>query len=498
MTKSFWLAHSNRILIWTVLLAAILFAALYFLTAIPRLLYPYDLDFVEDGILMTALRLANHQPIFIPPQADFVPHVYMPLYPWLGGFLLKVFGSGFLALRLLSLGATILSGGLIYRIARRESGQDWVGLVSAGLFLGGYQINGFSYELGRVDTLFVALTLAGLARGSYAGSNRALIEAAILLALAFWTKQTALIAGLGLGGYLLLTIGRRAWLFGLTFAALTLMPVAILHIQTEGWFLYYTFHIASLNPVTFERLLNFVGGELLGLMAALMAMAVGAVFLTVRQTGWIGIWKQPWFIWIGIGIFISGMGRASVGGNLNNRMMAYTLLCLAPALLVEGSNSFFGYKKSRPVWPTAMISILILVQFVWGAYNPWRYIPTPAIHQSGDRLIEKIAAVDGEVLVMMHPSYAWLAGKRPSAQVAAMWHARERGTQPLPPDFTDRMKTQYYRAIFSDQTLFETEPALQRLLDTYYQPLESLGPVQVPGTNTGLATQPVLIYGPKP
>ena len=50
-----------------------------------RVAYPYDIDFVEDGMLMQALRVAAGQPVFIAPNAEFAPHVYMPLYTWLGG-----------------------------------------------------------------------------------------------------------------------------------------------------------------------------------------------------------------------------------------------------------------------------------------------------------------------------------------------------------------------------------------------------------------------------
>jgi hypothetical protein len=468
---------------------------MYFVTAIPRILYPYDLDFVEDGILMASLRLANNQPIFVPPQADFVPHVYMPLYSWLGAVFFKVVGPSYLPLRLLSFAAVISTAGFIYWIARREGGPGWLGLVCAGLFLGGYRINGFWYELARVDSLFVALALTGLAWGTYdAGSKLGLVGSASALALAFLTKQTGLILGVGMGIYLLAKVGRQAWLYWLTYSLLTITPVLIFDELTDGWFLYYTYHIASINPVELQRVVNFVGFELLVLMGGLSLMAITAALLTFQQAGWRGIWQQPWLIWLGLAILISGLGRASVGGNLNNRMMAYTLLCLMPGLLVYSLN---GYAKSLLRWQYSIILTLILIQFALGVYNPLRYLPTPTMQQSGDRLIAKIAAEDGEVLVLMHPYYAWLAGKRPSAQIAALWHARERGTLPLPPDFTSRLKSHYYAAIISDNSLFETEPEVQQLLDTFYTPAETLTPDEAPPTITGMIVRPEILYRPK-
>jgi 4-amino-4-deoxy-L-arabinose transferase-like glycosyltransferase len=491
-----WRLNHNGILWRLAVLIAILFAVLYFFTAIPRLLYPYDLDFIEDGVLMTALRLAENRPIFIPPQAEFTPHVYLPLYPWLGSLLFKAFGPGFFWLRLLSLAAAMMSGGLIFGIARRESGQTWLAVICAGLFLGGYRLNGFWYELARVDSLFVGLSLAGLSLGVYGRhTRRGLIAAAVGLALAFWSKQTGLLLGLGFGLYLLTRQGRRTWPYWLTFGLLTAIPVIVLNNRTNGWFLYYTFHIARINPLQAGRVLHYIGYEVLGSMAGLSVMAIGTGLLRWRRVGLKGLWSQPWLVCIGLGVVISGLGRASVGGNINNRMLAYTLLCAVPALL---SREWDRHPAFLPRWQNVIGPLLVISQFALGVYNPLRYIPTPAMRPGGDRLIADLTAIDGEVLVLMHPYYAWLAGKRPSAQIAAMWHARERGTLPLPTDFVARIEAHYYAVIISDESLFETEPALRQLLHTHYTPLKALAPTEAPPTTTGMVVRPQVVYVPQP
>jgi 4-amino-4-deoxy-L-arabinose transferase-like glycosyltransferase len=474
--------------------AAVFFGVMYVITAIPRLLYPYDLDFIEDGLLMTSWRFATGQPVFLPPNADFVPHVYMPLYSWLGSLLFALTGPGFAPLRWLSFTALLTCTGLIFGAARRESGQSWLGLVCAGLLLGGYRINGFWYELARVDMLFVALTLSGLTLVTYSSDkNLGLMGAGTILALAFLTKQTGLIFGLSALFYLLIAVGPQAWWFGMTFGLLALIPVVGLNWLTAGWFGYYTFHIASVNPIAFERIIHYLGPELLGQMAGLSLMAMTAGVLGYRRVGWRMIIGQPWLIWIGVAALVSGLGRASVGGNLNNLMPVYTLLCLAPALLWR---AWSGAGQASN-WQAGLISGLVLAQFALGVYNPLRYIPTPEMRQSGDRLIKTIAATEGEVLVLMHPYYTWLAGKTPSAQMAALWHARERGAQPLPQDLVERIKNHYYAVIISDNSLFETEPALQQLLHTYYQPAQTLEPDDAPATLTGMVVWPAVVYVPK-
>ena len=277
------------------------------------------------------------------------------------------------------------------------------------------------------------------------------------------------------------------------------IPALLLNYSSEGWFFYYTFQIAGVNPVKLERIASFVGYELLIVMGGLSAMAVTAAFFCFRRDGFAGILQQPWFWWIGLAIIVSAIGRASVGGNLNNRMAAYTLLCLSPALLV-GQMELLSVQLRYKL--TALVALLVLLQFAIGVYNPLRYIPIQQMRNSGDRFIETIAATEGEVLVLMHPYYTVLAGKTPSAQIAAMWHARQRGSLSLPPDFTARLKNQHYNLIISNDSIFENDPALQALLNKHYNIDKTtnshLYDDLAPATNTGMVVQPQIIYRPKP
>jgi 4-amino-4-deoxy-L-arabinose transferase-like glycosyltransferase len=476
-----------------VVLIALAFIGLYLLTALPRIFYPYDLDFIEDSLLMQSLRVANGLPIFVPPSVDFVPHLYMPLYSWLGGLLIKIFGVGYAPLRLLSFAATIASAVMIYLIVRRESGQRWIAFVCAGLFLGGYRISGFWYELVRVDSLFVALSLGGCALGIYAGrSNRRLMLAAIVLTLAFFTKQTSLLFGVALAFYLLITIGRRVWLFIGAYAIFVFGSLVVINALTDGWFIYHTFAIAASDPIEGGRIINYLQFELFGVMALLSVMAIIVGGLSWHRLRLQALRNRPWLIVIGAAAIISGVGRASAGGNVNNLMIVYAFLCLSPALLWRETES-----RGRSKTWSRLIPIGLVLQFMLGVYNPLRYIPTSEMRQAGDRLIQRIAAIDGEVYVAMHPYYAWLAGKQPSAQLATIWYGRQHGQLPLPDDFVARLRDRYYAAIISDESFFEVDPPVQQLFAQYYRPLARLDVSEAPTTLTGLVVGPQLIYVPK-
>ncbi len=101
--------------------AAALAAGLFLLTAALRLTYPYDLDFVENGLLLEAWQHALGRPVYVAPNADFMPNVYMPLYPWLGGGLLTLTGVAYWPLRLLSSAAALWTAGLVRASRKRPA-----------------------------------------------------------------------------------------------------------------------------------------------------------------------------------------------------------------------------------------------------------------------------------------------------------------------------------------------------------------------------------------
>ena len=160
-------------------------------------------------------------------------------------------------------------------------------------------------------------------------------------------------------------------------------------------------------------------------------------------------------------------------------------------------------------WAKPALELAVLLQFCLTLASPvgrlirpapvQHYRPTTEMRQAGDRFIADLAAMPGEVLVMMHPFYALKAGKQPSAQIQALWHARWRGRDPLPADLIARIQNREYAGIISDESpYFETEPALMALIDANYVPLRQLSPQDAPATLNGLVVRPQTIYVPRP
>src|SRR5437867_12329994 len=87
-----------------------------------RLVYPYDLEWMEGAMLCHALRLVQGEPIYAEPSVRFVSFAYPPLYPVTLSLLSPLFGVGYLAARAVSVAA--LAGALLvaYVFVRREAG----------------------------------------------------------------------------------------------------------------------------------------------------------------------------------------------------------------------------------------------------------------------------------------------------------------------------------------------------------------------------------------
>lgn len=64
----------------TLVFFSIWYIGLYLYTAISRLSYPFALEWVEGNTYLHVLRVLQGKPIFGPPNFEFIPMIYPPLY----------------------------------------------------------------------------------------------------------------------------------------------------------------------------------------------------------------------------------------------------------------------------------------------------------------------------------------------------------------------------------------------------------------------------------
>jgi hypothetical protein len=219
-------------------------AALYLLTylvcAFGRVAFPWDIEWMEGGMIVHAARVLRGEPIYAAPSAKFIAFFYPPVYPWLLALLSPLTGGLSFALgRSVSVVASLCTMGMLFYVARREAGQ-LAGWMAVGLYAALFRTAGAFYDLARADSLALAIALAAALVAFYVPTRRGAGLSAALFALAFYTKQTGALIALAVGIYLLTVSLERALAFGVVCAVLGLGVGLALDWSSVGWFRFYT------------------------------------------------------------------------------------------------------------------------------------------------------------------------------------------------------------------------------------------------------------------
>lgn len=171
--------------------SSLYFIFVYLVAVSGRIHYPFELEWVEGGMLSVVERVRMGLPAYQAPTLDYAPFIYPPLYFQFADSLSPLVGSSFLSLRLLSFLASVCAAGLLYLIAYRETGQRSLGLLSVGLYAAGYAASGAWYDLARVDSLMLLLVLAAYYVLRFQPQRHRELLASLFIVLACFTKQQA-------------------------------------------------------------------------------------------------------------------------------------------------------------------------------------------------------------------------------------------------------------------------------------------------------------------
>ena len=114
------------------------------------------------------------------------------------------------------------------------------------------------------------------------------------------------------------------------------------------------------------------------------------------------------------GCLVGALGWATQWAHFNSYIPAMTLGAIAAGCAVaagaEAAGELFGAARV-PVG--VALAAALAAQLATQHWSPKKLIPTAADRQAGDRLVERLRVIDGEVLMPYHPWYAVLAGKQP-------------------------------------------------------------------------------------
>lgn len=330
-----------------------------------RLFYPYPLEWMEGAVWQHILRILEGRPLYPPPNAEFTPFIYPPLYYGVCAFCSLVVGRGFWVMRLVSLIATAATLAAIFRIVTRNKGSHWAATMAGGLYLAAYPHVGGWYDLGRVDALQLALLLwafALIVESPGKGKEMAIrsLAAGLALMLAALTKQSTLIAT----PFLLLAALARGWRpFLLIVAAgiLTLVPAALYLDRTSGgWFQVYVWDIPRGHPVSAEMALRFWIGDLIPKALPALLLGLLAFHRFVQE----GRGREILVLLLCAGgLLATGwVSRAHTGGTENVLMPAFAALAILAGC--SAGPPIATHPETRPRGRThGLIDALLTLQF---------------------------------------------------------------------------------------------------------------------------------------
>ncbi|MBK8480166.1 MAG: DUF2029 domain-containing protein [Proteobacteria bacterium] len=472
-----------------------------------RIGYPLDLEWMEGGMLCHALRVLEGQPIYAPPSADFIPHLYTPLYPWVVATVARFTGLGYGVARAVSVASFVVACALLGRTVWRHAGGRLWGalwaLAAVGLAASTFPLTGSWYDLARNDSLQLALITGALVLlAEHAPSRRAVLAAGGLMGLAFLAKQTALIFVLASGALLLWRAPRRWPLYvaavGLVAGGTTLW----LQHRTGGWFWRYVFELHQGHDVYWTRIWPQSEVALFKRFPAVAVLigAWGAVALArllirsrrasqrERRGGW-------WLAVVATGVAAAAIGFATQWAETNAYIPALFFAALLAGL--AGSDLVrWAWRRGRGRWLAAALALVVGGglggQLIHQRYRVATQLPTVADYAASGALLRLLASVGGPVLMPYHPFYPRLVGQ-PA-------HYHQMGTNdvlragwPLPPGIAARVARRSYRAIILDRGLDDRYAFVLR----DYEVARQLVPMESPEVVTGYRVRPSVLLVPR-
>ncbi len=395
-----------------VVLLSVLFLGLFVYAAVKRMRYPFEVEWIESGMLVSALRLAHGRGLYVRPTLDFVPFLYTPLYLYVAAAVTRmvgVVGHPYLAQRLVSTVATLGSCAAVYALVMTETRRRVAGVAAAGLFVACYSVVGGFYDIGRVDSLFVMLLLVALLlqRRGYP------VVAALVWVLVFQTKQTVL----PLAMVILLAEWQRPRRMVTALAVFLVAvggSVAVLNHATGGWYGFYIFHVARGLPIVARQAALYVPVMVLAPMTLAWGVIGAAVLLTRVNL------RSARAMFYGLVSFalIGGVWfvEAHAGASMNAMMPVYAWTAVLFGVSVA---RLLAMAEGAPRMEL-LVLLAVAAQLVALVYNPGRYVPPVEATMKGERFVAALRALPGDVYVVNHSYDAVLAGKQPHAEGEAL------------------------------------------------------------------------------
>ncbi len=380
-----------------------------------RVAYPFELEWMEGGVLQQVLRVVHHQPLYGDLSLDFVPALYMPLYYAFSAMSVAILGENLFALRVVSVCALVGIFILTYLVTLRVTASRLFSLLAILFCSVMYLHAHFWFDLARVDTLWVMWLLLAwwcLLCWRDAPSLRGAFLCAFVSVLAFFTKQASFFLLPFVVIAIVCWMGWRAlWQYFLCSTVIGLPLLLVLVVGTGGKFWFYTLQMASTHGVTLFGWKRFA--EIVLWAAPSFLLTLVPFFIVVGK----GVRDRiGWFVLIIGFIFTSGLSRAYAGAFFNVLMPMYVCLAIVAASTLSLLLSHYESSQSRVAkisagLVTVLLTMLLSVDLLRYRYDPATQIPTSRDTAAVQFVLDKLRSVKGPVCVASHGYLGWMAGK---------------------------------------------------------------------------------------
>jgi len=466
-------------LLWFVATVSV---CLLFAVALRRLGYPFEVEWMEGAMVDHVRVVLGGEPLYRAPSVGHTPLLYTPLYHYLGAAFAAVFGVSFTVLRAISILATAGSVALIGWIVWRETDSRLAAVVAAGLFTATYGLTGFWLDIVRADALCLVFVLGAVATARFGRSTLAHLATAVLLFLAFFTKQTALPLALGPLAFLIARDWRRGLGAALGYVVLVAGAVAWLDARSGGWFTFYVIELGASHPLLWDRwvslLIDFFWNPVA--VAVLLAM-LAFVGPALASKG-----RAVWAFYLLLCLTAAGSAYLALlhkDGFVNVLIPAYAVLSL-----VVGPSLAWVLAQQERMDPARgatlglFTKLALLLAFGVLAYEPRRALPTEQDGPACQAIIQALRDQPGEILVLGTGYYGAVAGHpeihaHAMALVDVLKGDDERVRGRLLAELLESLRSRRFSAVVTGRALSLLPPEVgQELMRSYRRDRELLPP----------------------
>jgi len=396
-----------RSLSYACLALALMFIVMFLSIAMLSVNYPFHLEWMEGQSIDTIARVAKNRPIYTEPTLEYVPFIYTPLYFYVSGMLAKLVGVDFFVGRLVSILSILATGVLLFAWVRKEGGDRLSAWVAAGIFFATYPLSGRWFDVARVDSLFVCLSVASMYVFIYRQNTVGALLTAALLTAAFFTKQSALIIAAPVLAAMFLINRHHALVTAASLTIVMFTSITIANLLSDDWFNFYVFEAPSGHWMDWRYFLGFWAEDMAHpLPLAMFLVLLCLIQLLVQQ-------KKGALLHLAFAAGLVGsayVSRLHWGGYSNVLIPAHLCLALYSGLALALYGKYF--KATPHAELLLIVPSMVLSQLLLLIYNPVPFVPTKESVRKGEVFLSQLSLINGDIFMPEMQFVQTRVGKR--------------------------------------------------------------------------------------